>query len=190
MDEDTGEPADYAELYSRYITMIVRLVRRAGIRDQDALDVAHEIIIKFMSADGLSWYDPDKLFAVGAGVYRRARFHRMLRSFVSKCVLAERDRQITREAREAPIGTAAGMGTDAFTGWEWEQEYASWQSVCAQGKHRADLVALLDDMRDQVIDAGRLDYAELAAKHGIGYSTVRRSVRVIAQRISTTEGVS
>jgi len=75
-----------------------------GVRPVDADDAASEILIKFIEKDALSWYDPNKVHHKaldGTVVNKTASFKTLLRRFVSLYNRQCRDRQFSRDKREA-----------------------------------------------------------------------------------------
>jgi hypothetical protein len=140
----SGAPKDYEELFVHYIGFVKAKVARAGIDSQDVEDVASEILLRFMERDGLSWYDPDRLFDTGTNPrvpgerFRPAKFQGLLNSFVGKYVMAYRDKQNLKRRRE-PIRNETPISDTAM----WIEVYAETHAVTP------DLDGVLD-ARDMV----------------------------------------
>lgn len=106
MDQTTGCPDDYTELYQSYFPMMVGIVASSGIQPSDVEDVAMDILARFIEKDGISYYDPEHLHDVGANPelpgarLRKAKFKGMLRGFTSTYVMQYRDKQMIRHRRE------------------------------------------------------------------------------------------
>lgn len=106
MDQETGCPEDYAELFEHYFPTMLSVVSAAGIEHRDVPDVAMDILARFIEMDGLNYYDPEKLHDVGESPrlpgarLRKAKFLSMLRGFTSTYVMQYRDKQIVRHRRE------------------------------------------------------------------------------------------
>lgn len=123
-------PRSYEELFLLCFPMLRGIAKNAGIAAEDIEDVAMELLTKFLSKDGLSWYDPNMLHDVGdnpevAGDrYRTAKFKTMLRSWASKAVLNERDKQQRKQTREPWRLEASMDGEEGGTTWRESEEYA------------------------------------------------------------------
>lgn len=109
IDTSTGKPETYADLFEHYHGFVLGLVLKAGIRPQDAEDVASEILLWFMEKDALTWYDPAKVFDVGPNPnrpgprFRTARFSSLLRRVVLLRVRKYLDIQYINEVREKVV---------------------------------------------------------------------------------------
>jgi DNA-directed RNA polymerase specialized sigma24 family protein len=111
----TGAPANYAELYEHYFGFVRNIVIKAGIRVEDADDVTHEMLCKFMEKDALAWYDGEMMHSHADGGRRKARFPTFLAGFVSKYVLNERDKQYRRVRREVLSDETVPMADESAT---------------------------------------------------------------------------
>lgn len=125
MDEQTGCPEDYAELFEAYFPMMIGVVASAGIEPFDVQDVAMDILARFIEKEGLAYYDPEYLHDVGDNPQvpgprlRKAKFKGMLRGFTATYVMQYRDKQMTRHRREP-------WRTDAPVQVEGMREHTTW----------------------------------------------------------------
>lgn len=195
-------PVDYADLFRRYYSYVVALVRRAGIDDNRAEDVASDILLRFLERGFLDKFDPTLVFHYD-GQERPARF----KSFLSKFVLAycrghwdkqQRDKYREPLVCDSPLfeTTQSMMGAGQIVRWiEAHGEHAPGADVVvaemfgeadlinelrtylANVPRRSkfdtcDLVALFDTVVDQVRNDGAWNAAEIRAKFGISTTAV------------------
>jgi DNA-directed RNA polymerase specialized sigma24 family protein len=92
-------PSDYHELFEQYYGLIHQLVRQGGIDEQDAADVANEILLRFMERDYLGVFEPGLMFDTPAGP-RESRFRGFLVSIVKKYLRGYVGRQRRRRHHE------------------------------------------------------------------------------------------
>ena len=115
-----GAPADYAELYEEYSGYVQAVLVKLGIDQQDAVDAAGELLLRFVEKGGLGWYKPDQKFRIGTvdgkkvtlkpdqdvpeGFVqtgeRTAAFMGMFKPYVGLTALGVRDRLYTLHKRE------------------------------------------------------------------------------------------
>lgn len=165
----TGAPADYAELYEHYFGFVRNIVIKAGIRVEDADDVTHEMLCKFMEKDALAWYDGDMMHSHADGGKRKARFPTFLAGFVGKYVLNERDKQYRRARREVLSDETVPMADesaahDVLAG----VEIAEWVAQAEQHlesipmRGRRDLARVFRLAVQQVALDGKADRKQIA----------------------------
>jgi hypothetical protein len=83
MDQN-GCPADYEDLVRNYYAMARSIVaKHPGVRPDDVEDLTQDMMLKVMTRDMLSWYDPNKTFETPSGP-RTARFASLFRSVIRK----------------------------------------------------------------------------------------------------------
>ncbi len=102
MDEKTGCPANYEELFVEYYPMMETIVSRSGIAVEDVEDVTMDLLLKFIEKNGIAYYDPEHLHDTGENPdlpgprLRKAKFKGMLRGFTATYVMQYRDKQMIR----------------------------------------------------------------------------------------------
>lgn len=197
MDEVTGAPENYDELFTYYFDFIKAQVARAGIMPRDVEDVASEILLRFVEKDFLAKYDGGLLHDVGdhpripGARMRPARFQGLLRSFVGKYVLQYRDKQMTKARKEPiycdqPVGSSEGeqrswidlfsdnvvrVDVDDLEFWSWVGQAAHHlDQLEVRGKR--DLAAVFRATVAMVVEDGRADRAAVAEKVGMAYTSV------------------
>lgn len=197
MDQETGCPEDYAELFDAYFPMMVGVVSRSGIQALDVEDVAMDILARFIEKDGISYYDPERLHDVGESPdlpgarYRKAKFKGMLRGFTATYVMQYRDKQMIRHRREPwrlekPVGyehssrevtwLEATMGETTV-----EPTLDSEVSLC--------IVQALQKARESLINKGKRDYCafiDLCVQHGLLDGKLDRRAIAVALGVSTS----
>jgi hypothetical protein len=101
-----------------------RWVRAKGVPDGDVEDVAQDVMAKFMEKDGLSFYDPHKVFDTGVHTQRipgarlrRATFSGYMRSFVAIYCLNYRDKILKTNRREGVFRLDAPLAEDSTITW-------------------------------------------------------------------------
>ncbi len=92
-------PSDYADLFRKYYSYVVALVRRSGIDESRAEDVAQEILMRFFERDFLAEFDPTLVFTYD-GKSRPARFKSFLTKIVLSYVRGHWDKQQINKSRE------------------------------------------------------------------------------------------
>lgn len=128
MNDESGCPSDYSELFLTYFPMLRTIVFRNGIAIEDVEDVAMAILADFMEKDGISWYDAEKLHDVGENPdipgdrYRTAKFKGMLRSYATKRAWNYRDKQMTRHKKE-PWRLEKPLTDDGDSSWSESERY-------------------------------------------------------------------
>lgn len=193
MDSATGQPDDYQELYECYFPMICKTVSTAGIIPDEVEDVAMDILTKFLSKDGLNFYDPSLLHDTGrvpthpGPRFRPARFASMLRGFVKIYVLDYRDKQVRRATYEvisldssvSDDGVSLGEVLDAGVESTVEKDVCIRQ-VVGRGSEQVrslksgsrDYTALMEVALEQGLLDGVLHRGRIAAELGVSVSTV------------------
>lgn len=186
-------PPDYAELHRRYFRYVVHLVRKNGIPDAYAEDVASDILMRFMERDFLHEFNPDLVF-VYSGVEHKARFKSFLAKFVYTYCKGHRDRYVRRQQREilcldAPAGDeSAETNLDylarKYHGFTDSPEHVVVNQLdidvqTAKLRHylaavpprsafdTCDLTALFDVVARQVLNTGQWDINEIKDIFGI-----------------------
>lgn len=190
--DHTSAPADYAELFEKYYSYVVILVRRLGIWPGQAEDVASEILLRFYERDFLAKFDPSLVFEY-EGQQRPARFKSFLTKFVMTYVRGHYDKQTRRADREVllcdqPVGnransnsqpwidvfgdTTPGIDTDVIEALT-EEELVGKLRAYIQGVPRrsqfdtCDLVRLFDEVVKQIHTHGKFNITALRATFGI-----------------------
>lgn len=162
-------PRDYAELFSRYYTYVVALVRREGIDDNSKEDVASDILLRFYERDFLNVFDASLMFSF-AGQPRPARFKSFLSRFVLAYVKGFRDKQSRLNTREVllcdmPIGV--NNATSGSTQGTWVDVFGD-----PMDDHEGDVLdslaesALVAGLRAHLVDIPRrstYDHCDLLA---------------------------
>ncbi len=149
-------PANYADLFSRYYSYVVTLVRRAGIEPSRVEDVAMEIMTRFYERDFLTEFDPTLVFHYD-GEDRPARF----KSFFTKIVLVylrghvdKQRRLATRELLlcDRPIGSNSASQAPGN---------ATWIEVFGESVDGADDEVLASLSEQELVDRLRAYIAEV-----------------------------
>jgi hypothetical protein len=115
--------------------MMKSIVAKMGIVREDVEDVAHEILLKFMEKDALTWFDADRVFDAGenprteGGRWRAARFSNLLRSFTQRYCLQYLDKQRNLAKREPEFAKLdAVVGGEEDSGMTWGEAHQDrWQ---------------------------------------------------------------
>lgn len=166
-------PASYEDLYRDYIGTIRKTVAKAGIDPDNVDDVATEIVVKFITTDGLAKYSPEY-------GNRKVRFSTYLIGGVLTYVRHHRTVQQRNARRE---GTPLAPQHDASAKPE---EGHRWVEVMADGEHRAILnvvsgvsvgrdvtgVQFARDIVEHVQTYGRIRRDLLAEKYGVSEAAV------------------
>lgn len=200
--EEEPVPTTYAELFDRYYDYVVWIVKRSGIREQDAEDVASEILAKFYEKDFLAKFNPEEWLAshrsdFGTRPPKLPKFRGFLRSFVSKYVLQWRDKQYTRDRKE-PVrcedlvpGTTGtyldllGPTTKLDTNVEYEDYVRSVRSHLSSLPQKGwrDLERAFVMMVGQIEQTGRVSRRELAIAFGVSETAVYQLVSDVRRAI-------
>ncbi len=187
-------PANFADFYAQYHDFVVLLlITKAGIDPQNAEDVAHDILLRFMERDLLSAFDPTLVFMY-EGEPRPARF----KSFLSKIVMTyahgHRDRQARLRNRELqmvdiPAREDGNLWLDVFCLPEIpdeekvldsvsEQQLVTWlrnylAGVPRRSVHdRCDLVELWDQVMVQIRRDGEYNLTQLRKIFGVSSTAI------------------
>ena len=170
-----GAPESYEELYRDYWSYVEAILVKAGIRPENRLDEAMNIFVKMFEKDILNWYDPDKLWRIGTvngkkvtlrdgqeepeGFVlegrRTAPFMSILRSYVMLSARGARDRQMSRDAREFPIGEEVVTTQVVCPEDEWVESLDSqrlWKNAKENLRQRDEQLAKVLDRMIQLIE--------------------------------------
>ncbi len=174
-------PVDYADLFRRYYGYVVALVRRAGIDDNRAEDVASEILLRFLERGFLEKFDPSLVFTYD-GQARPARF----KSFLSKFVLAycrgHWDKQTRDKFREPlicdstlrdPASSMSGHGHDIRWIEVHGEHVPGADDIVAEMFGEADLIGELRTYLAAVPRRSKFDSCDLVALFDIVVAQIR-----------------
>lgn len=201
LDEEQA-PTSYAELFDRYYDYVIYIVKRSGIREQDAEDVASEILAKFYEKDFLAKFTPEEWYAnnrdeFGSRPHKMPKFRGFLRAFVSKYVLQWRDKQHTRDRKEphrceemVPGTTATyldllGPTTKLDSTVEYEDYVRSVRAHLSSLPKTGwrDLERAFTMMVGQIEQTGRVSRRELAIAFGVSETAVYQLVSDVRRAI-------
>jgi hypothetical protein len=200
-------PADMDELAANYYDLIIGMVRKAGIPDQDAADAAQYILERLAVTDVIGQFDPGHV-TVHQGKPVRTRFSTFLGAKVLLYCRGERGRGQRRDSRELKIldapcgqGEAAGCSPLGLFGAVCD-DYADLEAgefIARMREHLAavpprsrrdtcDLVALFDEIVAEVERDGGFTYAGIQARFGISGTTAGAWLSRLRQALSCATG--
>lgn len=199
-------PTDYADLFREYYQYVTLLVRKAGIPEIEAEDVAMSILMTFMEKGALEDYDPERI-VVRNGVERTAAFRTFLSGFVLIYVRHYRERIQTRSFREG-FSTETVMYVEGDTGTPVTYmdlhapvQNEGYDDLMAEdliveirehigkikprnGNDRMDLTLFFDVILDQIQEHDEVRPSELAEMFGINRSTTFNWLRSLRKEIA------
>lgn len=186
-------PKDYAALYETYYDYVVAFVRKLGIGNGLAEDVASEILLRFYERDALNTFDPTLVFEYN-GKEHPARFKSWLSRFVVNYVRGHRDKISRLASREVlvcdhPIDADGTRWIDIHGGTEPNHDDSVLASVEEQrlvaqmrkyfatvprrsDADRCDLLKLLDAVVAQARSDGKVNVNQLAEKFDVSASAM------------------
>lgn len=169
--------------YERYVPLIKGFARRAGAGEEEADDIAHEVMANFFKAAARFEYNP----SVG-------RF----RGYLKACTLNAMRSRWRRQRDQVDVDASTGLAVEdeAYAELEWEQEW-----VRAAISRALDLVKRNTSMTEQSWEAfelyGRREVPidEVSERLGMSPEAIRqaksrlaRLVRIEIERIRIEEG--
>lgn len=184
VDPTTGAPADYNSLALAYRKLAFLCAKQCGIPPQEQEDAVQAVLMRFWKNDGLSNYDPERVFLTASGQERKAKFHTMFRSYVGLSMLAERDRVLAARGKmkglyglpiDAEDWAPAGEGTSNFSpdpAVEVAEEDAAsdWliraELALVEAGHK-DLLPVLKLCADKAKVGGTVTRADIVAVTGV-----------------------
>jgi DNA-directed RNA polymerase specialized sigma24 family protein len=131
-------PATFEDLFRNYYGFVTHLVRKAGIEEQSAEDIAATILAKFLEKNALEDFRPDYVSTYD-GVEHKAVFTTFLSGFVMVYLRHHRERQGVRLHREPVI---CDMPVESHPGKNWVELNAPhvWDEDERAEMYHADLV--------------------------------------------------
>lgn len=100
--DTVAAPKNYADLHRQYYTYVVAFVHKLGIHEDNAEDVASDILLRFYERNFLAEFDPTLTFSYKGKVYP-ARFKNFLSQFVFQYARGHLDKQRRTKRRERTI---------------------------------------------------------------------------------------
>lgn len=200
MDQN-GCPADYADLVRNYYGMARSIVaKHPGVRPEDVEDLTQDMMVKVITKDVLSWYDPNKTFQTPSGP-RTARFASLFRSVVRKYLRTPVETMEKKASRE-PVR----LEQPSANGEMWMEVYAPLvdddspaQAIVTTELDRAyrhlATVKLGENMTGDVVlramvvtaveNGGHLRRTPLAQRLGVQDTTATRWIRKVRKELDT-----
>lgn len=179
VDPTTGAPADYNSLALAYRKLAFLCAKQCGIPPQEQEDAVQAVLMRFWKNDGLSNYDPERVFLTASGQERKAKFHTMFRSFVGLSMLAERDRAYNSKNKAALAGTTTDLAdmarevsrtldpADEVADEDAAQRWLKMAARALQEQGRADLIPVLSLCADKAKVGGVVTRADIVAATGV-----------------------
>jgi DNA-directed RNA polymerase specialized sigma24 family protein len=197
-------PADMDELARNYYDLIIGMIRKAGIPDQDADDAAQYILERLARTDVIGQFDPEHV-TVHQGKPVKTRFSTFLGAKVLLYCRGERGRVYRRNSHELQIldapedgsglGELLGTGAacDDYSGLDAAEFIARMRGHLAAVPPRSrrdtcDLVALFDEIVAEVSAGGGFTYAGIQARFGISGTTAGAWLARLRQALSCATG--
>lgn len=177
-------PANIEDFYRDYGGYVKGLVCRMGIPQQEAPDVAADIMARFYERDLIGMFDPDKEI-VRNGEVIPAKFRSFLSANVSLYVRGKRDALNRRDHRELliadqPVEEGGTSWMEAFGAAQWDDysQVAADDFIVRTRDHLArvaprntrdncNLIELFDEMVEQVKETGAVSFPALQEKFQI-----------------------
>ena len=181
--ETLEREVSWETFYERYVPLIKGFARRAGAGEEEADDIAHEVMANFFKAAARFEYNP----AVG-------RF----RGYLKACTLNAMRSRWRRQRDQVDVDASTGLAVEdeAYAELEWEQEW-----VRAAIGRALDIVKRNTSMTEQSWEAfelyGRREVpiTEVSERLGMSPEAIRqaksrlaRLVRIEIERIRIEEG--
>jgi RNA polymerase sigma factor (sigma-70 family) len=181
--ETLEREVSWEAFYERYVPLIKGFARRAGAGEEEADDIAHEVMANFFKAAARFEYNP----TVG-------RF----RGYLKACTLNAMRSRWRRQRDQVDVDASTGLAVEdeAYAELEWEQEW-----VRAAIGRALDIVKRNTSMTEQSWEAfelyGRREVpiAEVSERLGMSPEAIRqaksrlaRLVRIEIERIRIEEG--
>lgn len=184
-------PADMDELARHYYNLIIGMVRKSGIPDQDAPDAAQYILERLAKTDVIGQFDPGHV-TVYQGKPVKTRFSTFLGAKVLLYCRGERSRVGKRASHELLVldrpaddengsSLAAVLGSfavacDDYSALESGEFIAQLRARLAaipprSGRDTCDLAALFDEIVHEISETGEYSYAGIQARFGISGTT-------------------
>jgi DNA-directed RNA polymerase specialized sigma24 family protein len=185
-DQQDVIPSDMGELAANYYDLILGMVRKAGIPDQDAPDSAQYILERLARTDVIGQFDPEHV-TVHQGKAVRTRFSTFLGAKVLLYCRGERGRLGRRASHELqildapsadgdPLAGLLGSACDDYSRLDAAEFTARMRERLAavpprSSRDTCDLVALFDELVAEVAETGGYSYAGIQARFGISGTT-------------------
>ena len=199
--EVSAAPSGPEELWRDYRPLCRHIVSRSHIPFQDVDDVTNNIMTRLIESDIIGMFDPDYYIEHGGKVIA-AKFRSFFTAQVQLRVKGQRDKLGRLGSHETllcdqPV-TAEGVSWIEMFGGQWWDDYSdldadeflsrmrTWLAFVPprSDQDRCDLLALFDEVTGEARAEGRIDYARIQDRFGIGYTTARGWVARLRELLS------